>query len=130
MPRLTFFIKQLSDLPLSTADLTGRIAIVTGTTTLPFHTVTNLVGANVGLGLEAARHLAAFNPKKLILACRNQEKGDNGVRYINATTNVAPGVVECWELDLASFKSVKSFAKRGNSPKETLLRCSRDVGKT
>jgi len=58
--------------------------------------------------------LATYNPTKLILACRNQEKGNRGVRYINETTNVAPGVVECWELDLASFDSVKAFAKRGS----------------
>jgi len=58
--------------------------------------------------------LATYNPQKLILACRNQEKGDEGVRYINETTNVGPGVVECWQLDLASFDSVKAFAKRGN----------------
>jgi NAD(P)-dependent dehydrogenase (short-subunit alcohol dehydrogenase family) len=71
-------------------------------------------GANVGLGLEAAKHLARFNPHKLILACRNQEKGDRAVRYITETTSVAAGIVECWELDLASFDSVKAFAKRGS----------------
>jgi len=71
------------------------------------------IGSNVGLGLEAARHLAKMNPKKLILACRNQEKGERAVRYINETTNVAPGIVEMWQLDLASFDSVKAFAKRG-----------------
>jgi len=68
----------------------------------------------VGLGLEAAKHLATYNPTKLILACRNLEKGNSGVRYINETTNVAPGVVECWQLDLGSFDSVKAFAKRGS----------------
>ena len=72
-------------------------------------------GANVGLGLEAARHLARFNPKKLILACRNQEKGQKAVNDINGTTNVAAGVVESWELDLSSFENVKAFAKRGGS---------------
>jgi hypothetical protein len=75
-----------------------------------------IAGANVGLGLEAARHLARFNPQKLILACRNQERGDTGVRYITETTSVAAGVVECWQLDLASFDSVKAFAKRGPPP--------------
>ena len=67
------------------------------------------------MGLEAARHLARMNPKKLILACRNTEKGARAVRSINETTGVANGVVECWELDLASFENVKAFAKRGQS---------------
>ena len=74
-----------------------------------------IVGANVGLGLEAARHLARFNPKKLILACRSKERGERAVKYINETTNVAQGVVETWELDLASFENVKAFAKRGKT---------------
>jgi hypothetical protein len=38
------------------------------------------------------------------------------VRYITETTSVAAGVVECWQLDLASFDSVKAFAKRGSPP--------------
>jgi retinol dehydrogenase 12 len=63
--------------------------------------------------LEAARHLARYNPKKLILACRNVEKAGKAVRSINETTKVGAGVVEAWQLDLASFDSVKSFAKRG-----------------
>ena len=71
------------------------------------------LGANTGLGLEAAKHLARFNPRKLIIACRNTVKGEKAVRYINETTNVTPGVVETWELDLSSFDTVKAFAKRG-----------------
>jgi NAD(P)-dependent dehydrogenase (short-subunit alcohol dehydrogenase family) len=50
----------------------------------------------------------------LIIACRNTEKGQKAVNYINETTNVAPGVVETWELDLANFENVKAFAKRGS----------------
>jgi NAD(P)-dependent dehydrogenase (short-subunit alcohol dehydrogenase family) len=72
------------------------------------------LGANVGLGLEAARHLARMNPKKLILACRNLEKGQRAVQYINETTNVAKDVVETWDLDLSKFDNVKAFAKRGS----------------
>ena len=71
-------------------------------------------GANTGLGLEAARHLARLNPRKVIIACRNTEKGQRAVNYINETTDVAPGVVETWELDLANFENVKTFAKRGS----------------
>jgi len=78
-------------------------------------TTIDLLGANTGLGVEAAKHLARFSPRKLILACRNSAKGEKAVRYINETTRVTPGVVETWELDLASFESVNAFAKRGST---------------
>ena len=42
-------------------DLTGKTVVV--------------IGANVGLGFEAAKHFAAMNPKRLVLGCRSQEKG-------------------------------------------------------
>ena len=35
------------------------------------------------------------------------------MKYVNETTDVAKGVVETWQLDLASFENVKAFAKRG-----------------
>lgn len=105
-----FLVSQFTSLPLSTTDLSGRTAIVTGTLDV---VIDLTVGSNVGLGLEAARHLARMNPKKLVLACRNQEKGQRAVRYINETTGIGKDVVETWELDLASFGSVKAFAKRG-----------------
>jgi retinol dehydrogenase 12 len=55
-----------------------------------------------------------MNPKKLILACRNTEKGARAVRYIAETTNVGTDIVETWELDLSNFENVKRFAKRGS----------------
>ena len=47
--------------PVEHVDLSGKTVVV--------------VGANVGLGFEAAKHFAAMNPKRLVLGCRSQEKG-------------------------------------------------------
>jgi FlaA1/EpsC-like NDP-sugar epimerase len=52
--------------PVVTADLTGKTVVVTG--------------ANIGLGFEAAKHLARMNPKKLIIAVRSKEKGEETVK--------------------------------------------------
>lgn len=52
-------------LPVASHDLTGQTVVV--------------LGANVGLGFEAAKHFARMKPAKLILACRNQSKADDAL---------------------------------------------------
>ena len=52
--------------PLVTQDLTGKVVLITG--------------ANIGLGFEAAKHLACMNPERLIIACRNEAKGNQAVK--------------------------------------------------
>ena len=34
-----------------------------------------VVGANVGIGLEASKHFARMQPARLIIACRSESKG-------------------------------------------------------
>ncbi|CAD0110668.1 unnamed protein product, partial [Aureobasidium uvarum] len=70
-----------------------------------------VTGANVGLGREAARHLVRLGADKVILACRNLEKGEAAVKDIEESTK-RTGVAEVWSLDLSSFESVKEFAKK------------------
>ncbi|KAI4716568.1 NAD(P)-binding protein [Aureobasidium sp. EXF-10727] len=70
-----------------------------------------VTGANVGLGREAARHLVRLGADKVILACRNLEKGEAAVKDIEQSTK-RTGVAEVWSLDLSSFEGVKEFAKR------------------
>lgn len=52
--------------PVEHVDLTGKTVVV--------------VGANVGLGFEAAKHFASMNPKRLVLGCRSEEKGQAAIQ--------------------------------------------------
>ena len=72
-----------------------------------------VTGSNVGLGLEAARHFVRLNAAKVIIAVRNLKAGEEAKRDIERTTN-RTDVCEVWELDLASYDSVKAFGRRAN----------------
>lgn len=76
-------------------DQSGRLAVVTG--------------ANSGLGLVTARELARKGAC-IVLACRNQAKGEKAQRAIEMRAPTAK--VELAELDLASLGSVRAFAER------------------
>ncbi|MEK6272290.1 MAG: oxidoreductase [Actinomycetota bacterium] len=75
-------------------DQSGRVALVTG--------------ANSGLGLIAARELARAGAR-VVLACRNTDKGATAVREI--TDEVPNAEAELAALDLASLDSIRSFAQ-------------------
>jgi NAD(P)-dependent dehydrogenase (short-subunit alcohol dehydrogenase family) len=66
-----------------------------------------ITGANSGLGYESARALAKKGAK-IILACRNLEKGESARQKIRKET---PGAdLDLKELDLANLVSVAGFA--------------------
>jgi NAD(P)-dependent dehydrogenase (short-subunit alcohol dehydrogenase family) len=95
---MAFFYSQFFITPTyPTRDFTDETVIVTG--------------ANVGLGLEAARHFTRLNAAKVILAVRSASKGEAAKHSIESTTK-RMGVVEVWSLDLASYASVKAFAAK------------------
>jgi retinol dehydrogenase 12 len=73
-----------------------------------------VTGANCGLGLEAARHFVRLNAAKVILACRSVQKGELAKTDIERTTH-RNGVVEVWQVDLASFASVRGFCARARA---------------
>ncbi|PVF95124.1 NAD(P)-binding protein, partial [Serendipita vermifera] len=107
------------NLPLMRKDLTGRTVIVTG--------------ANVGLGLEGARHFHAMNPARLILAVRDVSKGETAKQSILDTATKVKKTgetkLEVWQLDLNSSKSTNKFAKRCEEELDRLdiLLCSAAV---
>ena len=95
---LSFLYRQLFIMPsYPTQDFTSQTIIVTG--------------SNTGLGLEAARHLVRLNAARVILAVRTLSKGEAAKASIEASTG-RKGVVEVWQLDMASYDSVREFAKR------------------
>ncbi|KAJ7327586.1 hypothetical protein DFH08DRAFT_884806 [Mycena albidolilacea] len=83
-----------------TADLTDRTFLVTG--------------SNTGIGFAAAVHLARLGPANLILAVRDLKKGEAAKAQILAETGFS-GALDVWELDMADFESVKTFAQRAAS---------------
>jgi NAD(P)-dependent dehydrogenase (short-subunit alcohol dehydrogenase family) len=78
-------------------DQSGRTAVVTG--------------ANSGLGLVTARELARKGAR-VVLACRNLDKGRAALADVQAAAATAGAAPELEELDLASLTSVRGFAER------------------
>ncbi|KAF3386770.1 Short chain dehydrogenase yanD [Penicillium rolfsii] len=70
-----------------------------------------VTGANVGLGLEAARHLVRLGAARVILGVRNVPAGKAAKEDIETSTG-RPGVCEVWEVDLASYSSTLAFGDR------------------
>ncbi|KAI1081109.1 retinol dehydrogenase 12 [Whalleya microplaca] len=89
-------------LPLPTdVNLQGKIAIVTG--------------ANTGIGLECARQLLDLHVDKLIIAVRNEEKGQKAKANLLSGRQVEPDAVDVWKLDLESYDSINSFVERAKA---------------
>ncbi|KAM5342666.1 hypothetical protein ACJ41O_013632 [Fusarium nematophilum] len=94
-----FIRGQFLTMPYPEENCSGRAIIVTG--------------ANAGLGREAVRHFVRLGAARVIIGCRDLEKGEEAKKDIEETTG-QPGVVQAWHLDLASFDSVREFAARAN----------------
>ncbi|EPS44421.1 hypothetical protein H072_1587 [Dactylellina haptotyla CBS 200.50] len=70
-----------------------------------------VTGGNTGLGYEAVKHLVTFSSRRVILTARSDDKGKQAVSSIEAATGKT-GIVEYWNLDLTSYDSIKSFARK------------------
>ncbi|KAK0214683.1 hypothetical protein EDD85DRAFT_917266 [Armillaria nabsnona] len=69
-----------------------------------------LIGANTGLGFEAATHFARMNPARFVLTARDEVKGKEALAQIQADTGYSKA--ELWIIDLAKFSSVIAFADK------------------
>ncbi|PNH70234.1 hypothetical protein VD0002_g387 [Verticillium dahliae] len=92
------FVSQFKTLPVPEDLQTGRPIIVPG--------------ANVGLGLEAARHFTRLHADRVIVACRDTAKGEAAVQTIRAAHPDSPTRLDVWQVDLGVFNNVKAFAAR------------------
>ncbi len=66
-----------------------------------------VTGANTGIGLETARALARQGAT-VILACRNQKKGETACADVKQTTG--NNQVHLFQVDLGHMQSIRSFA--------------------
>ena len=75
-----------------------------------------ITGANVGLGLEAARHFYRLNCARLILAVRTVSKGQTAKEDIAQSVKhrTDADTIEVWPLDLSSTQSTIAFVERVN----------------
>lgn len=82
--------------PPADTDLTGQVTIITGATS--------------GIGYHAARHFLALKLSRLILAVRNEEKGESAAAKLRADYPTAK--LEIWHLEMTSYPSIQAFCRR------------------
>ena len=78
-----------------------------------------VTGANVGLGLEAAKHLVEVKSKRVIIAVRNVAAGEDAKAKIEEETG-NKDIIEVWALNLSNYDSVKAFAKKASTELERI----------
>jgi len=85
-------------------------------TKIPHITPTNLssstiliTGANAGIGFEAAKEVLKSQPKRLILAVRNLERGNNAASELSKFKSESTEI-DVRHLDQSKFSSVQAFA--------------------
>ncbi|KAI0379648.1 hypothetical protein F5Y04DRAFT_290239 [Hypomontagnella monticulosa] len=79
-------------------NLRGKTAIITG--------------SNSGIGLESARQLLDLGLSRLILAVRDESKGEAARANLLYGRDLKLSAIEVWKLDYLSYDSVTNFVKR------------------
>ncbi|PYH90492.1 NAD(P)-binding protein [Aspergillus ellipticus CBS 707.79] len=85
--------------PHESTDLSGKVAIITG--------------GNTGLGYECATQLLSLHLTHLILAVRSPTKGEAAASQLR--TAYPKAIIDVWPVDMASYDSIQTFAKRVES---------------
>ncbi|KAI1387364.1 uncharacterized protein F4822DRAFT_444105 [Hypoxylon trugodes] len=71
-----------------------------------------VTGSNIGIGFECARQLLDLGLSKLILAVRNELKGQEASTKLSSGRHLPDSAIEVWNLDLVSYDSIVAFAER------------------
>jgi len=85
-------------------DLSGQVAIVTGSTT--------------GIGLHCARQLLSLGLTRLIIAVRSTSKGEATASKFRSQFPKAQ--IDVWPLEMTSYESIQAFARRASSDLQRL----------
>ncbi|KAI2618424.1 NAD(P)-binding protein [Hypoxylon sp. NC1633] len=85
--------------PPKTTDLTGKVAIITG--------------SNTGLGYEAAKQMLSLKLSHLIIAVRSGAKGEAAAAKLRALFPHA--TIEVMLLDMSQYTSIQDFVRRVDS---------------
>ncbi|KAI1116254.1 NAD(P)-binding protein [Nemania sp. NC0429] len=98
-----FFKRQLFVVPppVQDVDLKGKAAIVTGSSS--------------GIGLEISRQLLDLGLSRLVLAVRNEQKGQQAKTQLLDNRELPDSAIEVWKLDLFSYDSITAFAERAKT---------------
>jgi NAD(P)-dependent dehydrogenase (short-subunit alcohol dehydrogenase family) len=76
-----------------------------------------ITGGTTGLGLEAAKKIAALDAWTVIITARDQAKGEMAkeeIEFICQERAMDELDIQVWPLDMSDFSSVKKFADRVN----------------
>lgn len=74
-----------------------------------------ITGGSSGLGLEAAKKIAALDAWTIIITARDQAKGERAKEEIEFVCHERAEDeldIQVWQLDMSDFASVKNFAQR------------------
>ncbi|KAK8139362.1 retinol dehydrogenase 12 [Apiospora sp. TS-2023a] len=100
-----FLCRQFCETPKAVrpdeVDLRGKTALVTG--------------CNGGIGLECCRQLRSLGLSKLIMAVRDEAKGQRAMEDLAKTTQPPNSTMEVWKLDLSSYKSINQLVERAKA---------------
>jgi NAD(P)-dependent dehydrogenase (short-subunit alcohol dehydrogenase family) len=83
-------------LPPTSTDLSGKVAIVTGSST--------------GLGFHCCRYLLRVKLSHLIIAVRSPRRGEDAKAQL--CKEYPQAKIEVWELEMGSYDSIQAFVKR------------------
>jgi NAD(P)-dependent dehydrogenase (short-subunit alcohol dehydrogenase family) len=76
-----------------------------------------VTGSNTGVGYATALKYVQLGASTVILGVRSLQKGEVAKAQMEKATG-RTGVVQVWQLDMASFESIDAFAKRVESLKK------------